>query len=1173
MSFWQAEQYQEDVCALGDVLSQGLYSEMGYNPQNYHILARAASQDSLKRPKSARRLNHDLNANVDIWELETDSDYVCLGDVVTQKGKSVDLKKYCCVREDLTVIAGESELMNVRFPTRDLHDTQGLVGGHFINSKENWGRSRTLRLLRVDGINVQQSFDMRGPKEREIKLQEVDPVMVFTLDKTGKNTEAFSVWRPDPNLENFHRFGDIITRGVRKPNLAFVLEAEPRTNFFISPVAFLQKWTGHSDFLKAEKVTIWEPSCPSNYQALGEVITTNAPDANGVSQPVEPLKSAISCVHNDYITTNYDEAQDLKISKFSDFLQNRGNEPEKLHFGQNYFIKKSLIQYIAEKPIVRSKMVEVKYDLESKSVDPAGLKSMRTASVINRSYFPQCATRSYEFTVGESSSFEMANEVSLGASLDVGLPGGASTDTEFSFSHESSEEKSEETTTSVDATLEMPEDSRLSVAISRQEYTQKIPFRSVIEKTYVDGTVGFQTINGIYKGVSTSEIVVDYGEIKFLNAPSRYEDSPGLIYKYGQNEKIWQNRGSENQYTPPYEKQPVGIWGPSKNIEEGFCSLGDVAVKGYDYPEVEHLLAHAIQPGALVPPIGFFEEFDDTGSGVDTPVTFYDMLAPCGYTCLGSVAVTSRTERPDREKYCCVNNEYLTKGNNEYVWNNIGNKALRESSIWWNVNKPDSPGIYAGNFMAVTGHGSPYAWLAYILTADRIKPHIHYMFGDWESFGRCSADCGWGEKTRYRACQEVNLKTMQTLRTGLDAQLCIDANAGQEGVETAFCKVKDCLPCGRAVGKLGAFMFEEVKETVLVMNKTLIDPIFKYPAPTRSACENACGSVAGCLGFIFNDPDCDLVLGEQLLTDDDAEGERVTVGKLSKFCGQKFAKDIVQVAKFSIELPGMGKAGMEDLISNIMKAEIDRNDDQAAGVWRFREDAENNIFYSTISYYEYDFGSLVPVTKVFIREKPGQKTPVSSLAARKRRDASGLLSLIPSDVEVGEIGPTIEETEIVSADGDVLGTCDSEDVCTCIDGYQLTDDKDCENIDECTETEEICGSTLAGFCFDNEGSYECQCNDGFEIVDDMCKDIDECSRFSDLCSEEGMICVNNDGSYHCACDTGFVEQSTMVSGIQLNLAIKVLEFFFYYWLKGKYPVVKSLCQTNTHSFAMFFLAF
>ena len=161
----------------------------------------------------------------------------------------------------------------------------------------------------------------------------------------------------------------------------------------------------------------------------------------------------------------------------------------------------------------------------------------------------------------------------------------------------------------------------------------------MIEKTYVDGSKAYTYITGVYNEVSTSEIVVEYGEIEFLNADSRYEDSPGLIYKKGEQEKVWFNLGSDDQYEKPDKKQPVGIWGRSETVEEGFCSMGDVATQGYDYPEVEHLLAYAIAPGALVKPLGFFEEFDDTGSGVDTPVTFYDMLAPCGYTCLGSVAV------------------------------------------------------------------------------------------------------------------------------------------------------------------------------------------------------------------------------------------------------------------------------------------------------------------------------------------------------------------------------------------------------------------------------------------------------------------------------------------------------------------------------------------------------
>ena len=172
----------------------------------------------------------------------------------------------------------------------------------------------------------------------------------------------------------------------------------------------------------------------------------------------------------------------------------------------------------------------------------------------------------------------------------------------------------------IDATLEMPEESKLSVNILRRKYKQKLPYRALIEKTYFDGSKAFQVAKGVYEGVSTSEIIVDYSEIEFLNAKSRYEDSPGLVFKYSDNERTWFNLGSDDLYTPPHVKQPVGVWGPSKHIEEGFCSVGDVVGQGYDYPDVQHLLVHAVKPGALVKPIGYFEQFDDTGSGVDTPV-------------------------------------------------------------------------------------------------------------------------------------------------------------------------------------------------------------------------------------------------------------------------------------------------------------------------------------------------------------------------------------------------------------------------------------------------------------------------------------------------------------------------------------------------------------------------
>ena len=92
-----------------------------------------------------------------------------------------------------------------------------------------------------------------------------------------------------------------------------MLKAEARTNFFVQPAAFFARWTGETQFLKNEKVTVWEPSCPDNYKALGELVTTNRATEDGGSEPVEPKKSDISCVHKDYLTTNYKEGQDLKL--------------------------------------------------------------------------------------------------------------------------------------------------------------------------------------------------------------------------------------------------------------------------------------------------------------------------------------------------------------------------------------------------------------------------------------------------------------------------------------------------------------------------------------------------------------------------------------------------------------------------------------------------------------------------------------------------------------------------------------------------------------------------------------------------------------------------------------------------------------------------------------------
>ena len=139
------------------------------NKSNKHVLVRGVSKDAVKAPKITKKVvDFKGNTAFEIHELVPETGYVCLGDVLIKKSdiRKFDKTKYCCVRKDLTVTATENKLGDYKFPVRDRHDTQGLVGGHFLSAKKD----RPVRLLRVDNINVQPSFDMRGPRDRPIKV-------------------------------------------------------------------------------------------------------------------------------------------------------------------------------------------------------------------------------------------------------------------------------------------------------------------------------------------------------------------------------------------------------------------------------------------------------------------------------------------------------------------------------------------------------------------------------------------------------------------------------------------------------------------------------------------------------------------------------------------------------------------------------------------------------------------------------------------------------------------------------------------------------------------------------------------------------------------------------------------------------------------------------------------
>lgn len=91
--------------------------------------------------------------------------------------------------------------------------------------------------------------------------------------------------------------------------------------------------------------------------------------------------------------------------------------------------------------------------------------------------------------------------------------------------------------------------------------------------------------------------------------------------------------------------------------------------------------------------------------------------------------------------------------------------------------------------------------------------------------------------------------------------------------------------------------------------------------------------------------------------------------------------------------------------------------------------------------------------------------------------------------------------------------------CLCKDGFRESGrSNSCNDIDECLENPNICGSN--SICLNTYGSYKCRCQHGFKLSSDgkSCDDIDECSSNLRLCIG---ICDNIPGSYSCRCPSGF----------------------------------------------------
>lgn len=98
--------------------------------------------------------------------------------------------------------------------------------------------------------------------------------------------------------------------------------------------------------------------------------------------------------------------------------------------------------------------------------------------------------------------------------------------------------------------------------------------------------------------------------------------------------------------------------------------------------------------------------------------------------------------------------------------------------------------------------------------------------------------------------------------------------------------------------------------------------------------------------------------------------------------------------------------------------------------------------------------------------------------------------------------------------GEVCEVQASAGVCVCPAGFMKDADGNCNDINEC-RMGDVCGG--GSECTNFDGGFRCDCEAGFELVGDECRDIDECAEGIDTCADTAT-CFNDPGSYHCDCD-------------------------------------------------------
>ncbi|CBY33706.1 unnamed protein product [Oikopleura dioica] len=128
----------------------------------------------------------------------------------------------------------------------------------------------------------------------------------------------------------------------------------------------------------------------------------------------------------------------------------------------------------------------------------------------------------------------------------------------------------------------------------------------------------------------------------------------------------------------------------------------------------------------------------------------------------------------------------------------------------------------------------------------------------------------------------------------------------------------------------------------------------------------------------------------------------------------------------------------------------------------------------------------------------------------------GFILLRDNCINVNEC---LVSNDLCHIDADCADNTGSYD-CRCKTGFVGNVTQECLDINEC-DSYFICGTVAE--CVNVAGSYICNCPDGYENVDGVCIDVNECAYSP---CDPVAICANSGGSFSCFCPPGYTGDGT-----------------------------------------------